>query len=168
MAGRSGDAGRATPALSMEALPTFHVLTSKYPQTQDFTGASAPVFSGFVVELPLPPSVNNLFFNGPRGRVRSQEYRAWIHEAGWRMKDQRPAPVEGWHDLFVEVPLKMRGDNDNRFKAINDLLKRHGLIADDRFQFFTGMMRSAGVPHGQCRVRVTPRDQTSATACHLA
>jgi Holliday junction resolvase RusA-like endonuclease len=31
------------------------------------------------------------------------------------------------------LPASLRGDIDNRVKALNDLLVRHGVVEDDRF-----------------------------------
>lgn len=85
----------------------------------------------FLISIPVPPSSNNLFANGRRGRFKTAEYKSWIDEAGWTVKAQKPTPVKGPYKLFITVP-KIRGDLGNREKAVSDLLVSLGLIDDDR------------------------------------
>lgn len=86
------------------------------------------------LELPYPPSLNSIFHvhNGSR---LSEKYRQWRDEAGWRLKEQRPAKVGGPVAMSVELvaPDKRRRDLDNvGFKAVIDLLVKHEIIeADD-------------------------------------
>jgi hypothetical protein len=64
-----------------------------------------------IIELPIPPSVNALWFNAPgRGRVRTDEYRAWLKEAGWLLKEQRVARIPGavGLQLLVGIPKRRR------------------------------------------------------------
>lgn len=88
--------------------------------------------TGFLVSLPVPPSVNNLFANKRSGgRYKTKEYRAWIQEAGWTVNLQKPAPVHGKYKFFLTLP-KIKGDASNRIKAAEDLLVSLGLVDDDR------------------------------------
>jgi len=87
-----------------------------------------------VIELPFPPSTNNLFVNGLRGRFPSQRYADWITEAGWILTSQRPAKVAGPVVLsfWFNPPDKRKRDITNLLKAPEDLLVKHGVIeADD-------------------------------------
>ncbi len=88
-----------------------------------------------VLNLPFPPSTNNLFVNGLRGRFPSQKYADWITEAGWELTRQRPAKVAGQVNLifeFQEGRDKRKRDVTNLIKAPEDLLVKHGVIeADD-------------------------------------
>ena len=88
-----------------------------------------------VIELPMPPSTNNLFVNGLRGRFPSQKYADWIVEAGWELTRQRPSKVAGKVNLkfeFQEGRDKRKRDVTNLLKAPEDLLVKHGIIeADD-------------------------------------
>jgi Holliday junction resolvase RusA-like endonuclease len=96
-----------------------------------------------VVELPLCPSTNNLFFtvtSGPRrrGRAKTPEYQDWIQQAGYRLNAQRPSPVPGKVTLLIEVAepsTKVRQDCTNRIKAVEDLLVTHGIIEGDDQRF---------------------------------
>lgn len=88
-----------------------------------------------VIHLPFPPSVNNLFINGSRGRFRSQRYDSWIMEAGNEILRQRPRKVAGPVLLtfeFQEGRDNRKRDISNLIKAPEDLLVKHGIIeADD-------------------------------------
>ena len=90
-----------------------------------------------VLTLPMPPSTNNMFINGSKGRFRSQKYDEWILEAGWELKRQRPSQCLGPVSLtfeFQEVEGKRKRDISNLIKAPEDLLVKHGIIeADDQF-----------------------------------
>ncbi|WP_291869686.1 RusA family crossover junction endodeoxyribonuclease [Bradyrhizobium sp.] len=85
--------------------------------------------------LPFPPSTNNLFVNGKRGRFRSPKYEAWIMEAGVEMMRQRPAKHVGpvnLHYEFQEGRDNRKRDLGNLEKATTDLLVSHRIIeADD-------------------------------------
>lgn len=85
--------------------------------------------------LPMPPSVNGLWANGKTRRYRTQNYEDWINEAGWKLKEQRPAKLKGQVTLsyiFAEPKGKRKMDLGNREKAMTDLLVTHGIIeADD-------------------------------------
>jgi Holliday junction resolvase RusA-like endonuclease len=83
--------------------------------------------------LTIPPSTNALWFNAPgRGRVRTDEYRAWLEQAGWHLKEQRVARIPGTVGLELLVGLqKRRCDVDNVIKPFGDLLQAIGIIQND-------------------------------------
>jgi crossover junction endodeoxyribonuclease RusA len=85
--------------------------------------------------LPFPPSLNNMFINGSKGRFRSQKYDSWIMEAGCEIMRQRPRKVAGPVLLtfeFQEGRDNRKRDISNLVKAPEDLLVKHGIIeADD-------------------------------------
>lgn len=85
-----------------------------------------------VIELPPPPSVNNLFLNvHGRGRVISPKYREWKAEAGWRLKQQKPKKIKG--PVVVDIAHQDSGriDGDNTLKPLFDLLVEHQVIEAD-------------------------------------
>jgi crossover junction endodeoxyribonuclease RusA len=93
------------------------------------------VHAMIVLELPAPPSVNTMFRNTARGRVKTQHYVDWQSSAGWKLRLQKPASIKG--DVIVvlgvEREARMRAaDIDNRVKAMLDLLVTHGVIEDDK------------------------------------
>ncbi len=89
------------------------------------------------IALPWPPSVNNLYVNVGRKRVRSPGYRKWQDEAGWHLKAARPHKFIGAVDVVLELcpPDNRRADADNRNKAVLDLLVTHGVIEGDDRRF---------------------------------
>jgi Holliday junction resolvase RusA-like endonuclease len=88
-----------------------------------------------ILTLPLPPSVNGLWANGKNlRRFRTQNYEDWIHEAGWALKQQRPAKLMGPVSIayeFEEPKTKRKMDLANREKAATDLLVSHAVIEGD-------------------------------------
>jgi crossover junction endodeoxyribonuclease RusA len=87
--------------------------------------------------LPWPPSVNNLYKNVGRRRVRTPAYRKWQEEAGWHLQAARPPKLSGPVEVTLELcpPDNRRADADNRNKAVLDLLVTHGVIAGDDRRF---------------------------------
>lgn len=90
-----------------------------------------------IINLPFPPSTNNLFINSRKGRFRSQKYDSWIMEAGNEILRQRPSKVAGPVILLFEFQDgydARRRDISNLIKAPEDLLVSHRIIeADDQF-----------------------------------
>lgn len=110
------------------------------------------------LSLPMPVSVNAMFSNVPGiGRVKSKRYAAWVKEAGWMIRAQRPEPVTPPVSVLVElVPdSKRKQDCDNRLKACLDALVSSGVLpADDNtvIREVTARWLDAGEP---CRVTIT-------------
>lgn len=92
----------------------------------------------FTVDIPVPPSLNNAYFNkrlrsGKMIRVMNPAARAWKEAVAWLIKahvqsDQR---IRGAYDVLIELPTKMRGDADNRLKLGIDALVMSGRVSDD-------------------------------------
>jgi len=111
-------------------------------------------------DIPLPPSMNQIWQYGKRNVYKSPRYERWIEGAGYILNTQKEGqePIKGHFQSYVILSEKQRdkrSDLDNRTKAIYDLLERHGLIENDKLQ--DGMLVSWGpedqAPHG-CRVYV--------------
>lgn len=83
--------------------------------------------------LPYPPSVNGLFFNASKGRVKTDAYRAWRRAGGEAILVQGRKHVHGPVSLCVALvrPDKRRRDLSNTLKAIEDLLVEMQVIDDD-------------------------------------
>lgn len=87
-----------------------------------------------VLDLPMPPTTNNLFVGTARRRVKSGPYKAWETRAGWELMRQRPPRIRGPVSILIEVSLKRSTDTwdlCNREKATMDLLVTHGVIQGD-------------------------------------
>ena len=62
---------------------------------------------------------------------KSDRYAAWLTEASWEAKRQRPAHIAGPYVLSVEAarPDRRARDIDNILKAVSDLLEGVGKSA---------------------------------------
>lgn len=103
-----------------------------------FADDLAPVSFPLRLHMPLPPSLWNLYEFGRYGRqmVPTVKYETFKDDAGWIMKGAgwRPAKaidVPFVLDVAFERPTET-SDLDNRLKALLDVLKHYGIIADDR------------------------------------
>lgn len=92
-----------------------------------------PVAAAVDLHIPLPPSANSIWRRSGTHMHKSTEYTAWLKEAGWTAKAQKPRAVHGPYKLQVQAvrPDKRRRDLDNLIKPISDLLTSIGVIDDD-------------------------------------
>lgn len=92
--------------------------------------------SGFTVDLLPPPSANNAFVNGRKGkgRFKSAAYKQWCAYACAAIKGRVPGKsrVGGKFYVAINLPRKMRGDIDNRIKGILDALVSSTRVDDDK------------------------------------
>lgn len=95
----------------------------------------------FAIRLPMPPSINGAYLNVPgRGRVATKLLRTWKAAAGAKLRDaltaipQRPV-FAGLVDIEIKLPVSWASDADNRIKAVPDLLKACGVLADDKARY---------------------------------
>lgn len=110
------------------------------------------------VDLPVPPSSNNLFptQSGTRRRFPSRAYTAWKLAARPLVEQMAPArryPVEVWITLTGAKVNPMR-DVANVEKAITDMLVECGILEDDRLEFVAGVHLVYRPDDGPERVRV--------------
>ena len=109
--------------------------------------------NGIVIDLEFPPSVNNLFVNGSRGRFTSDKYKDWQTRAGWEIRANKPGRVPGPVKIsFVFEERAGRRDLDNLQKAPLDLLVKHGVIDGDHRSIVREINAKWGAVKG---VRVT-------------
>ena len=86
------------------------------------------------IHIPLPPSLNNIFFNKPHGgRAKTTDYKNWLDQTAWEIRAQRPPVFKGdvSVDLLIERP-NGSSDIDNRIKGVLDALQRAGVIENDK------------------------------------
>lgn len=114
------------------------------------------------LSLPWPPSVNNLFINTKRGRIRSQKYDEWIQLAGWELQKQKAPRITGPVSLSYAFgpPDKRKRDLGNLEKAPTDLLVSHGVIEADHGHIVKEIRLSWGNVEG---VKVTISKVASAS-----
>lgn len=85
-----------------------------------------------MIRIPIPPSLNNIFANGKKGRFKTAAYKAWRAEAGYKILAQRPEKHSG--DVLVNIQIGPRipnADIDNRIKAVLDVLSETRVIQND-------------------------------------
>jgi len=88
-------------------------------------------------DLPMPPSVNNMYatFNGRR--IPSREFKAWKIAAADTLGSQYAAmgspSVHKPVALSIRLGLNYRGDISNRIKAVEDLLVDTLDMPNDRY-----------------------------------
>ena len=91
------------------------------------------------LELPVPPSVNSLYYNRKsgrgRGRIKTPAYRQWLAEADkWFLLQKRGIKplVAQPLKLTIRLPASVRGDSSNYIKAPEDYLVSREITADDK------------------------------------
>lgn len=111
---------------------------------------------GAHVALPVPPSVNRCWRNVRGvGRVRTAHYRAWLDEAGWTLRAQRPPRIDG--DVSVSIRAgrpRRRRDLDNTIKPLLDLLVSCGVIVDDSRVTALAAAWDAAIAEGQVSITI--------------
>jgi len=113
------------------------------------------------LSLPFPPSQNGLFKNIRRGRARTDRYLDWEGEAYFAFMEQKKTcgePILGRFTYHIVLDEKKRAnrDGDNFNKAPLDLLKKVGLIQDDKYAD-AGSWSWGPVEPGTCFVRLFPK-----------
>lgn len=108
------------------------------------------------IVLPIPPSTNNLFVNGKRGRFKSQKYKDWLEEAGVYLMQQKfvKGAITGPYELEIRVAMNTRADITNLLKAPEDCLVSIGVLPDDKHCHEARIRRDAAVPEFDCYVTV--------------
>lgn len=113
-------------------------------------------------DLPLPPSVNNLYFNAPHGgRVKTERYRKWIEAGRWSLLAQRARPIAGQVNLEILVSDKSRADLENHAKATVDLFVAHGVIEDDCKAYVRGISLKWSPEIDGVRVTIKPAEKVA-------
>jgi Holliday junction resolvase RusA-like endonuclease len=84
------------------------------------------------VQVPLPPSTNNLFRTSGQFRFKTSEYKSWIAVAQPILASLKP-PTKLPCAVVVRIVGKVNRarDCDNFLKPIGDCLKSAGVIDDD-------------------------------------
>jgi hypothetical protein len=90
-----------------------------------------------------------------RGRAKTEAYKAWIDEAILAVRQQlRPLPhCPG--PFFLDMVVGGNVDIDNTVKCVGDLLKRVGLIIDDKPKYMQKVTVSYAEGQ-QCQVAIRP------------
>ncbi|MBN8241740.1 RusA family crossover junction endodeoxyribonuclease [Nitratireductor aquimarinus] len=111
------------------------------------------------IELPYPPTANNLFINAGRKRVKSPQYKTWIVMASLSVKDSHRQYIGPYSiSIAAKRPDKRKRDIANLEKAVSDLLVTNGVIQDDSLCERITMTWDAGI-NADCVVIVTPFEE---------
>ena len=111
-----------------------------------------------VINLPVPPSSNNMFFNWQGGRAKSADYKRWLKEADACFLEQKRSihRVTGPCEIHIKLPINTRGDVSNRIKAAEDYLVSREITGDDKHNRKVTIEKAASVKW--CVVTITPLD----------
>jgi Holliday junction resolvase RusA-like endonuclease len=110
-----------------------------------------------VATLPMPPSVNQLYANVGRRRVKTKVARNWHRDASWRIAlEGRGRWIKGPWRIHVVLPRSMRGDCDNRLKPILDAAVASGVVIDDRHCVAVSVERSGETSEAIVTLRPAP------------
>lgn len=116
------------------------------------------------LDLPMPPSTNNIWRSN-RGRVhRSGEYAIWEARAraAFLMQKRSINKICGQFDAVLvlnETKMRSNWDCNNRDKAVLDFAKAMDVIIDDSIKYMRSLHCRLGdnatAPEG-CRLILTP------------
>ncbi len=86
-----------------------------------------------VVNLPIPPSVNNLYFNSPHGgRVMTSEGKDWCEKAIKSLEVmKKPINYPITIHYVIREYVRSNRDGANMETIIVDCMKKAGVIEDD-------------------------------------
>lgn len=107
--------------------------------------------------LPRPPSVNGLFISAGKFRAKSPAYRMWIEQAEKHLLIQKIKVFQGPVAISLTIEDIGRGDLDNLYKAVSDLLVKHGVISDDNRPIVRKISMAWGAVKG-CEVEIMPHE----------
>lgn len=85
------------------------------------------------LRLPYPPSANRLWTRAKKGMRRTDEYLAWLAEAGWEAKAQGVGSIQGPYRISIHAvrPDNRQRDLDNIIKPIQDVLQHISVVRND-------------------------------------
>lgn len=111
------------------------------------------------IELPYPPTANNLFRNAGKSRVKTLAYNDWIKLASTRIKAGHRQNI-GPYSIAIALkrPDNRRRDIANCEKAVSDLLVAHGVIKDDSLCERMTIAWDSGI-EADCVVLVMPAEE---------
>lgn len=100
------------------------------------------------LQLPYPPSANRLWRAVNGRNIKSREYRDWLDEAGWAIRQQKPPAIKGHYRLTISAvrPDRRARDIGNLEKPISDCLVSAGVIEDDHLAKSIMMLWSEAEP----------------------
>jgi Holliday junction resolvase RusA-like endonuclease len=115
------------------------------------------------ITLDYPPSVNHLYEHGTDKKIKTKDALAWEEAALWDIKQQTHGKKIDKSSETIVIILaradKRRTDYDNPLKEINDVLKKAGLIEDDRqFDCAIVLMGLSETGKNHIRINLIPEE----------
>lgn len=132
----------------MSKLSLDRVMVERRPITR----AGDPI----VVEMPFPPSVNELFGQSPgKQRFPSAKYKAWQKAVKWQFTIDPPPRMSGPVHLLFEFAERDNRQRDvsNYIKSAEDALVHYGIIEGDHSKIVRAI--EAKWSQGMAGVRIT-------------
>ena len=115
------------------------------------------------LELPKPPTANNLFINLKHGgRAKSSDYKTWEHLAALDLGYHRAPTITGRMKveyLYGRHKDKRRRDILNLEKALTDFLVKAQVIKDDCLIDDARLAWSDEVPEGRVRITIVELEE---------
>lgn len=123
------------------------------------------------LDLPLPPSTNNLFvetktLGGRVKRVKTKAYRSWLEHAGWSLPGAlraAGAPVNPTTAIFdkhwaiwIRLNIDHGSDVTNRIKAVEDFLVARTVCVGDQWNDHCTVERDRSIDCA-CRIVIYRR-----------
>lgn len=120
-------------------IPSDEPAVTVDPLIQTYQSDLPPVERSEVACIEIPPSVNNLFINRGRKRVKSPKYRAWIERNAMSLGLQLSKPTAFPVRLVITIlggkGFRRNRDVSNCIKAIEDAVVWSGVIPNDSIKF---------------------------------
>jgi Holliday junction resolvase RusA-like endonuclease len=115
-----------------------------------------------VLDLPFPPSANNMHTVIRGRKALSKSYIAWKSEAAWAAKLAKVGRVAGPVEVAIEIvaPDRRRRDCDNAIKPVVDALVSARLIDGDDARFVRKVSSEWVSVGPACRVTIRPIERT--------
>lgn len=105
----------------------------------DEPAVTADPVGGPVACIEVPPSVNNLFLNRGKFRVKSPKYRAWLERnamsLGLQLRKPTTFPIRLVITILGGKGFRRNRDISNITKAAEDACVFSGLLPDDSVQY---------------------------------
>ena len=134
--------------MAVDKAPRFP-LAIAYAITRDYIH-SLELCDTITLDLPLPPSTNNLYVEAAgkvkgrgRQRVKTKDYRAWIEHLTWivpnQLRNQGALPnpkapiIKRPFGISIAVNISHQGDVTNRIKALEDYLVASRIVDGDQW-----------------------------------
>lgn len=113
-------------------------------------------------QLPMPPSVWELYEGWGKTRRLSRSYKKWQRDAGYFIKAPEKPLAVPFSIAIALMRQNTRVDIDNRAKAILDTMQHYGVVKNDSLCERLTMCWDADLP-APCVVIITEHQEAMAS-----